>query len=117
MAEQDKSKRKRNRKKKMTLPQTKKPTLRQRRQFHKRADTLLGSIDQAMNPGMILRDPDKGRRYDDRVVPALSEVLLGTGRFVGDKIKGMRGMSAGGSLKTKGIDGIAKRGKTRAKRG
>jgi len=107
---------KKRRIKKMTVPQPK-PTKRQRKKYHNRADTLLGHIDQVMNPGKIYRTPGTRGVVDDRIVPALSEALLGTGRFVGDKIKGMRGMSAGGSLKTKGIDGIAKRGKTRARRG
>ena len=111
----EKPKRKKRRKEKMPLPKSK-PTKRQYLEYHQRADTLGGHLDQVMNPGKIYRDPTI-RRHDDRVLPALSEVVQATGRFVGDKIKGMRGMSAGGSLKTKGIDGIAKRGKTRAKRG
>ena len=111
-----KTKRKKRRTEKMTVPQPR-PTKRQYLEYHNRADTLGGHLDQVMNPGKIYRDPTLPRRHDDRVLPALSEVIQATGRFAGDKIKGMRGMSAGGSLKTKGIDGIAKRGKTRAKRG
>ena len=111
----EKTKRKKRRKEKMPLPKSK-PTKRQYLEYHNRADTLGGHLDQVMNPGKIYRDPTLPRHHHDRIIPALSEVIQATGRFAGDKIKGMRGMSAGGAAKTKGIDGIAQRGKTRAKR-
>tara|TARA_R100000329_G_scaffold61575_1_gene54888 strand:+ start:127 stop:525 length:399 start_codon:yes stop_codon:yes gene_type:complete len=111
----DKVKRKKRRAEKMALPMSK-PTKRQRKEYHNRADTLGDHLDQVMNPGRIYQDPGEGPGLNRRVIPSLTEIMRATGRFAGDKIKGMRGMSAGGSLKTKGIDGIAQRGKTRAKR-
>ena len=104
----------------MTTP-TSKPTNRQRKEYHNRADTFVGHVDQVMNPGKIYRDPGKGPSIGrDRVIPAASEVALGFKRFVEDKMDGEK-MSYGGKPKSKkvkgkakSIDGIAQRGKTRA---
>ena len=103
-----------------SLPQAK-PTNRQRKEYHNRADTFVGHVDQVMNPGKIYRDPDKGPSIGrDRVIPAASEVALGFKRFVEDKMDGEK-MAYGGKPKSKkvkgkakSIDGIAQRGKTRA---
>ena len=104
----------------MSTP-TPKPTKRQRKEYHNRADTFVGHVDQVMNPGKIYRDPGKGPSIGrDRVIPAASEVALGFKRFVEDKMDGEK-MAYGGKPKSKkvkgkakSIDGIAQRGKTRA---
>lgn len=103
-----------------SLPKPK-PTNRQRKEYHNRADTFVGHVDQVMNPGKIYRDPGKGPSIGrDRVIPAASEVALGFKRFVEDKMDGEK-MAYGGKPKSKkvkgkgkSIDGIAQRGKTRA---
>lgn len=95
---------------------TPKPTMRQRKEYHNRPDTLVGHIDQVMNPGKIYRDPGTGPSIGrDRVVPALSEALLGTGRFIGDKMNAGKMKDGGPTKRKKSIDGIAQRGKTRAR--
>lgn len=102
-----------------SLPQAK-PTNRQRKEYHNRADTFVGHVDQVMNPGRIYQDPGKGPGLNRRVIPAASEVALGFKRFVEDKMDGEK-MAYGGKPKSKkvkgkakSIDGIAQRGKTRA---
>lgn len=102
-----------------SLPKPK-PTNRQRKEYHNRADTFVGHVDQVMNPGKIYRDPGKGPGLNRRVIPAASEVALGFKRFVEDKMDGEK-MAYGGKPKSKkvkgkgkSIDGIAQRGKTRA---
>lgn len=103
----------------MSTP-TPKPTKRQRKEYHNRADTFVGHVDQVMNPGRIYQDPGKGPGLNRRVIPAASEVALGFKRFVEDKMDGEK-MAYGGKPKSKkvkgkakSIDGIAQRGKTRA---
>ena len=94
---------------------TPKPTERQRRKYNNRADTLFGHIDQVMNPGKAYRNPGETGIGRDRVVPALSEALLGTGRFIGDKMNAGKMKDGGPTKRKKSIDGIAQRGKTRAR--
>lgn len=96
-----------------TSPITKKPSSRERKEYHNRANTFLGHVDQVMNPGKIYRDPGTSRR--DRVVPAVSELALAGKRLVEDKMNAGKMKDGGPTKRKKSIDGIAQRGKTRAK--
>ena len=99
-----------------TPPTTKKPLRRERKEYHNRANTFLGHVDQVMNPGKIYRDPGAGPSIGrDRVVPALSEVALAGKRLVEDKMNAGKMKDGGPTKRKKSIDGIAQRGKTRAK--
>jgi hypothetical protein len=95
---------------------TPKPTERQRKEYSNRADTFIGNVDQVMNPGKIYRDPGKGPSVGrDRVIPAASEIALGFKRFVENKMDAGKMKDGGPTKRKKSIDGIAQRGKTRAK--
>jgi hypothetical protein len=94
---------------------TPKPTNRQRREYHNRADTFMGHVDQVMNPGKIYRDPGTEGIGRDRVVPALSELALAGKRVIEDKMNAGKMKDGGPTKRKKSIDGIAQRGKTRAK--
>ena len=89
-------------KKKVTPPKPR-PTKAQRDKA-KRTSTLIGQIDEVMNPGGRAQ---RTRRGDgSRNVPALSEVLQGTYRYGKRKVKDMASrMKKGGKLKMVEKDG------------
>lgn len=83
-------------KKKVTPPKPR-PTKAQRDKA-KRTSTLIGQIDEVMNPGGRAQRTRRGE--GSRNVPALSEVLQGTYRYGKRKVKDMASrMKKGGKLK------------------
>ena len=89
-------------KKKVTPPKPR-PTKAQRDKA-KRTSTLIGQIDEVMNPGGRAQRTRRGE--GSRNVPALSEVLQGTYRYGKRKVKDMASrMKKGGKLKMVEKDG------------
>lgn len=89
-------------KKKMPTPPKSRPTKRERDKA-KRTSTLIGQIDEVMNPG---GRNSRANKNNPRNVPALSEVLQGTYRYGKEKVKDMASpMKKGGKLKMVEKDG------------
>ena len=89
-------------KKKVPTPKPR-PTKAQRDKA-KRTSTLIGQIDEVMNPGGRAQRTKRGE--GSRNVPALSEVLQGTYRYGKRKVKDMASpMKKGGKLKMVEKDG------------
>lgn len=84
-------------KKKMPASPKSRPTKAQRDKA-KRTSTLIGQIDEVMNPGGRAQRTKRGE--GSRNVPALSEILQGTYRYGKEKVKDMSSpMKKGGKLK------------------
>lgn len=98
-------------KKKMPTGPKPRPTQRERDKA-KRTSTLIGQIDEVMNPGGRAARTKRGE--GSRNVPALSEVLQGAYRYGKEKVKDMSSpMKKGGPVKVKSGDTLSQIAKSK----